>query len=107
MDDAFRIREMCRQSRSPVWPVWRKRYPLFAPRMRPCQVARGDQICAVRVENCCQLTQREVDLSTNLLRLRVDQACRDAGEHMFEGSAAPQCIFFKQKTAYEMDKDSE
>ena len=82
---------MCRQRQCAVWPVWRKRNPLFAPRMRPCQAAWGNQICAIRVKNCRQLGQRQVDLSTDLVRLRVDQACRDASEYMLAGGAAPQC----------------
>ena len=54
-----------------------------------------------------ELRQCPLNLRIHLLRLRVDQACRDSGNQMLESGPAMQRKSSRSKPQPEMDKEPE
>ena len=106
VSDTLRGRaEAGRQGRRLIWPAGTEGRPLAAPSVYPGQHAGHCQISAICCDKLRQFRQRPLDMGFELVRLGVDQARRDAGDHMLECGPPPQCNGSRSKPQTELDKN--
>src|SRR5260221_577439 len=91
----------------PIRPARHEGNPLPAPGMGPGGVVADREIRSIRTDAFCHVSESHLDIATDIPRLGVSEAHRDAGYHVLEGGAASQRLRPRPEAQSGMNEKSE